>query len=232
MVRHCSRPRPAKDPPRVCARLRRAPAALRAGPVLGRAGSVTRTGPFVAGREPGRPACRARRTGWAISSPISRPRHAPCPGLHHDHRAGRLLEDGQPGHPQALLERARRRGRSMGSLARALEALLHHPRPGDAHRPGRTARRRAAAAPHRRRPRAAAPGRGRAFAGSCSGPGSAPAGPAPGPGRTSTIETALATVRDLGRFLAAERGKRDWALADVHDIEAFLATLPTAANAG
>ena len=27
-------------------------------------------------------------------------------------------------------------------------------------------------------------------------------------------------------------GKRDWALADVHDIEAFLATLPRAANAG
>ena len=41
-----------------------------------------------------------------------------------------------------------------------------------------------------------------------------------------TIETALATMRDLALFLAAERGKQDWALADVHDIEAFLATLP------
>ena len=43
-----------------------------------------------------------------------------------------------------------------------------------------------------------------------------------------TIETALATVRDLARFLACLRGKQDWALADVHDIEAFLATLPKA----
>lgn len=41
-----------------------------------------------------------------------------------------------------------------------------------------------------------------------------------------TIETALATVRDLARFLADRRGKQDWALADVHDIEAFLATVP------
>jgi site-specific recombinase XerD len=43
-----------------------------------------------------------------------------------------------------------------------------------------------------------------------------------------TIETALAIVRDLARFLAIQRGKQDWALADVHDIEAFLATLPNA----
>ncbi|MGJ6969217.1 hypothetical protein ACSDR0_45745 [Streptosporangium sp. G11] len=34
---------------------------------------------------------------------------------------GRLLEDEHPNHPQALLERARRPGRSMGSLARLLE---------------------------------------------------------------------------------------------------------------
>ena len=43
-----------------------------------------------------------------------------------------------------------------------------------------------------------------------------------------TIETALATMRDLALFLGAERGKQDWALADVHDIEAFLAALPRA----
>ena len=34
---------------------------------------------------------------------------------------GRLLVDEHPNHPQHLLERARRPGRSMGSLARALE---------------------------------------------------------------------------------------------------------------
>ena len=35
-------------------------------------------------------------------------------------------------------------------------------------------------------------------------------------------------MRDLALFLADGRSKQDWALADVHDIEAFLATLPRA----
>lgn len=47
--------------------------------------------------------------------------------------------------------------------------------------------------------------------------------PAPVP-----LETALATPRDLALFLVDHRGKNDWALADVHDVEAFLATLPRA----
>ena len=33
-------------------------------------------------------------------------------------------------------------------------------------------------------------------------------------------------IRDLANSLAAERGKRDWATVDVHDIETFLATRP------
>ncbi|MFF4764131.1 tyrosine-type recombinase/integrase [Streptomyces sp. NPDC001292] len=41
-----------------------------------------------------------------------------------------------------------------------------------------------------------------------------------------TLETALAIMRDLANFLVNHRGKDDWALVDVHDIEAFLATLP------
>ena len=41
-----------------------------------------------------------------------------------------------------------------------------------------------------------------------------------------TIEIALTTMRDLALFLDRERDKQDWALADVHDIEAFLGTLP------
>lgn len=40
-----------------------------------------------------------------------------------------------------------------------------------------------------------------------------------------TIETALGTVRDLAIFLAG-RGRTDWAVVDVHDIEAFLAAQP------
>ncbi|MFJ1936858.1 tyrosine-type recombinase/integrase [Kitasatospora sp. NPDC088160] len=43
-----------------------------------------------------------------------------------------------------------------------------------------------------------------------------------------TLETALATMRDLALFLLAEKDKDDWSLVDVHDIEAFLATLPKA----
>ncbi|MGW2877083.1 hypothetical protein ACWDBP_12475 [Streptomyces sp. NPDC001233] len=43
-----------------------------------------------------------------------------------------------------------------------------------------------------------------------------------------TLETALATMRDLALFLVSERGKGDWSLIDVHDLEAFLATLPRA----
>ncbi len=41
-----------------------------------------------------------------------------------------------------------------------------------------------------------------------------------------TLETALAIMRDLADFLVDHRGKDDWALVDVHDIEAFLATSP------
>lgn len=46
------------------------------------------------------------------------------------------------------------------------------------------------------------------------------------PRTDTTIEAALAAVRDLATFMDNTLGKRDWALADVHDIEAFLATLP------
>ncbi|MFD8781232.1 site-specific integrase, partial [Kitasatospora sp. NPDC059599] len=43
-----------------------------------------------------------------------------------------------------------------------------------------------------------------------------------------TLETALATMRDLALFLVTEKDKDDWSPVDVHDIEAFLATLPKA----
>lgn len=48
------------------------------------------------------------------------------------------------------------------------------------------------------------------------------------PRSDATVETALAIMRDLARFLAGERGKQDWALTDVHDVEAFLADAPKA----
>ncbi|MGW0754272.1 hypothetical protein [Streptomyces sp. NPDC002587] len=42
------------------------------------------------------------------------------------------------------------------------------------------------------------------------------------------METALTILRDLALFLINQQNKNDWALADVHDVEAFLATLPKA----
>lgn len=137
---------------------------------------------------------------------------------------GRLLEDERPNHPQNLLERARMPGRSMGSLARALEDYFTAEGlalPTDqAER--LAAGRRISAVPARLRPAAARfcehmlTARRRARR----------AGTRP---RTDhTIETALATVRDFAVYLAGQRSKQDWALADVHDIEAFLVTLPKA----
>ena len=43
-----------------------------------------------------------------------------------------------------------------------------------------------------------------------------------------TIDKALATIRDLALFLGSHRGKLDWSLVDVHDVEAFLGVLPKA----
>jgi len=140
---------------------------------------------------------------------------------------GRLLEGDHPGHPQALLEHARRPGRSMGSLARALEDFFtarHLALPTDqAERLAAGRRqRRIDATPSPLRPATAGFGeyllaaRERARRAHTK------------PRTDGTIEAALATVRDLARFLAASRGKQDWALADVHDIEAFLTTLPKA----
>lgn len=48
------------------------------------------------------------------------------------------------------------------------------------------------------------------------------------PRSDSTVEVVLAIMRDLARFLTSERGKQDWALIGVHDVEAFLAGQPKA----
>lgn len=138
---------------------------------------------------------------------------------------GRLLGDEHPDHPQNVLERARQPGRSMGSLARSLEDYFTAE--GLAV-PTDQAERLAAGRRQRRLDAVPAPLR-LAVAKFCEHMLTARqrarrAGTRP---RTDhTIETALAIVRDLARFLAGRRGKQDWALADVHDIEAFLVTVP------
>ena len=47
------------------------------------------------------------------------------------------------------------------------------------------------------------------------------------PRADSTIESALATIRDLARFLVDEQAKNDWATVQTADIEAFLNTQPS-----
>jgi len=139
---------------------------------------------------------------------------------------GRLLEDdGQPSHPQALLERARWQGRSMGPLARSLQTFftehgLALPTDHAEQLAAGRRQRRVGAVPAPLRP--AVDG----FATSMLTARERARRASTRPRSDHTIEAALATMRDLALFLVSERGKRDWALTDVHDIEAFLATLP------
>jgi site-specific recombinase XerC len=140
---------------------------------------------------------------------------------------GRLLEDEFPNHPQAVLERARRPGRSMGSLARALEHFfagcgLALPTDQAERLAAGRRQRRIAAVPDLLRPAVGT------FEGSMLRARERARRAGTRPRSDHTIETALATMRDLARFLDVERGKRDWALVDVHDVEAFLGRLPRA----
>jgi site-specific recombinase XerD len=140
---------------------------------------------------------------------------------------GRLLEAEPTSRPQAVLEAARRPGRSMGSLARALEDFFTDHRLAIA-----TDQAERLAAGRRRRRIDAAPGPLRpavaGFAGFLLQARERARRAGTRPRSDHTIEAALATVRDLARFLDGHRGKRDWALVDVGDLEAFLATLPKA----
>jgi hypothetical protein len=140
---------------------------------------------------------------------------------------GRLLADEDPNHPQAVLDRARRPGRSMGSLARALEDFFGERRlamPTDqAERlAGGRRRRRIDAAPVELRPVV------EAFAAFMLRARERARRAGTRPRTDITIEAALSTIRDLACFLVSHRSKQDWALVDVHDIEVFLAGLPKA----
>ena len=221
----CSRPRQAKDPPRPCAECGQ----VKRHQGLGLCSACWQ-------RRPERPFVQAAHLAARLTDPPGwldgfvahlAAGHGPARACTMITELGRLLDDEYPDHPQHLLERARRPGRSMGSLARALEDYftaegLALPTDQAERLAAGRRQRRLDAVPVPLRPAAARfcehmlTARQRARR----------AGTRP---RTDhTIETALATVRDLARFLAGRRGKHDWALADVHDIEAFLATLPKA----
>lgn len=137
----------------------------------------------------------------------------------------RLLVDDFPNHPQSVLERARVPGRSMGSLGRALEAFFTERGLAMA---TDQADRLAAGRRQRRIDAAPAGTRGAvaSFADSMLHARERARRARTRPRTDRTIESALTIVRDLARFLDAPRGKQDWALVDIADIEAFLAELP------
>ena len=138
---------------------------------------------------------------------------------------GRLIVETSTTNPQSLLERARRPGRSMGTLARTLEeffvgAGLAFPLDQAARLAAGRRQRRVQGAPEPLRPALArfadvlVTGQQRAIR----------AGTRPRTDRT--IEDDLAIVRDLARFLVSERAKQDWASAEEGDVDVFLAERP------
>jgi integrase len=220
----CSRPRQQKDPPREC---------TQCGQVKRHAGLGMCSACFQ--RRPD----RAFVAGAGLAARLASPPDwldgfiAHLAGAYSPARACQLItalgllldEDGQPAHPQALIERARWPGRSMGPLARSLETFFteHGLALATDHAEQLAAgrrQRRVGAVPGPLRP--AADG----FASFMLASRERARRAGTRPRSDHTVEAALATMRDLALFLADERGKRDWALADVHDIEAFLATLP------
>ena len=222
----CSRPRQQKDPPREC---------TQCGQVKRHAGLGMCSACFQ--RRPD----RAFTAGAGLAARLASPPDwldgftAHLAGAYSPARAcqlitalGRLLgEDGQPAHPQALIERARWPGRSIGPLARSLETFFTEHGLALA-----TDHAEQLAAGRRQRRTGAVPGPLRpavdGFASFMLASRERARRAGTRPRSDHTVEAALATIRDLALFLAGERGKQDWALADVHDIEAFLATLPRA----
>lgn len=138
---------------------------------------------------------------------------------------GRLLADGGSTSPPVLLERARRPGLSIGTLARTLEeffvdAGLAFPVDHAGRLAAGRRQRRVDATPEPLR----APVARYADALLAGQQRARRAGARPRSDRT--IEEDIAIVRDLARFLVAERAKTDWASVEVSDVEAFLAQRP------
>lgn len=222
---HCSRPRQAKQPRRVC----RQCGQLREHEGLGLCSPCYQ-------RHPDRPFVRVENLIARLDEPPGwlreftahlAARHCASKACEMVSTLGTLLTDEHPNTPQALLARARRPGRSMGSLARALEDFFTDRRlalPTDQAERLAVGRRqrRVDATPEPLRPAVAA------FAESMLRARERARRAGTRPRSDHTLETALATMRDLARFLVSGRDKDQWALVDVHDIEAFLASLPDA----
>lgn len=220
---HCSRPQPSKDPPRICVscgELRR-----HAGRgMCSRCWQRHPDRPYVAGEH--LVARLAQPPDWLpgliASLAASYSSGRACVAIT---ALARLLEDEHSNHPQSLLDRARRPGRSMGALARSMqdfftEHALAIPTDHAERLAAGRRQRRIDAAPEPLRAAAA----GFAEFMLAARVRARRAGTLP---RSDlTIEVALATVRDLAMFLKDQRGKRDWSTVDIGDVEAFLITQP------
>lgn len=219
----CSRPGPPKDPPRLCVSC----GELRRHAGYGMCGRCWQ-------RHPDRPFVRGQSLAAALAKPpdwldafVAHLAANHCPG-----RACQLittlsglLADEHPNHPQSVLERARRPGRSMGSLARALETFFT-----DRGLAMATDQAERLAAGRRQKRIDATPtgmrGAVSEFAGFMLHARERARRAGTRPRADRTIESALETVRDLAHFLDTQRGKQEWALVDVSDIEEFLAEQP------
>ena len=138
---------------------------------------------------------------------------------------GRLLRDGQPSGPQALLERARRPGRSAGALARTLEEFFlgEHLAFGldqEARLALGRRQRRINAVPEPLRPAVAG------FADHLVRSRERARRAGTHPRVDNTIEQTLSIVRDLACFVVGDRAKLDWSTVAITDIEAFLCLQP------
>jgi integrase len=141
-------------------------------------------------------------------------------------RLDRLLRDGESLHPQALLERSRLSGRSPGALARTLEEFfVERGLAFGLDESARLARgrrdRRIVAVPEPLRQAVAC------YAEHLVRSQQRARRTGTHPRADTTIESALAYVRDFGCFLVDQRGKRDWSSVEVRDVEAFLLLQPT-----
>lgn len=138
---------------------------------------------------------------------------------------GRLIAEAGPTTPQALLERARRPGRSVGALARTLEdffidAHLAFPLDHEARLAAGRRQRRVGETPEPLRPAVAR------YADALVAGQERARRAATRPRNHRTLADDVAIVRDLARFLVAERAKTDWATVEATDVEAFLAQKP------
>jgi len=219
----CSRPRPPKQPPRICAECGQ----LRKHAGLGLCGRCWQ-------RHPDRPFIRVDHLIAELEHPppwlgefavFTAERHCVGRACAIISGLGRLLRADPAAHPQTLLERSRQPGRSMGTLARTLEEFFVERKLALATdqqerlAAGRR-RRRIVAVPEPLRPAV------RAFEASMLQARHRAQRAGTRPRSDHTVEQHLATLRDLAIFLTAHCGITDWALVDVTTVEAFLAAKP------